>query len=94
MRINDARELAQAFKQGKFTSYGCYPLFFLTSDGETLSWEAVKENYGQIVTAIRERSNDGWRVVALDVNWENADMYCAHTNERIESAYAEPENEN
>jgi hypothetical protein len=28
-------------------------------------------------------------VEALDVNWENPDLYCDHCGARIESAYAE-----
>ena len=33
---------------------------------------------------------DGWCVVALDVNWEDPALFCAHCSSRIESAYAEP----
>lgn len=76
-------------RSGKFTSLGCYPKFWLCSDGETLSYEACLANCGRIARSIRDGSNDGWRVVACDVNWEDPDMQCAHTNERIESAYAE-----
>lgn len=94
MYITNTRELRDAFKQGKYSSVGCYPLFFLTSDGETLSWDAVRRNYRAIVSAINENLNDGWRVVAHDANWEDPEMYCADTNERIESAYAEDEAEN
>lgn len=31
----------------------------------------------------------GWAIVGCDINWEDPDMQCAHTNERIPSAYAE-----
>ena len=75
--------------RGKYTSYGCYPLFWLCSDGETLSYEVCRANAARIARSIRDGSNDGWRVVACDANWEDPAMYCAHTNERIESAYAE-----
>lgn len=91
MMIQNTRDLAEAFKQGKYTSYGCYPLFFLTSDGATLSHDAVRANYAAIVQSIRENLDDGWRVVAHDVNWEDPELYCDDTGERIESAYAEPE---
>lgn len=73
----------------KYTSVGCYPKFWLASDGETLSYEACLANAGRIARAIRDGSNDGWRVVACDVNWEDPDMRCADTDERIESASAE-----
>ncbi len=75
---------------GAYTSIGCYPLFWLCSDGETLSFEACRQNVWRIARSIRDGANDGWRVVACDVNWEDPEMFCADTNERIESAYAEP----
>ena len=79
----------QTLRGGPYTSVGSYPLFWLASDGETLSFEACKANAVRIARSIRDGSNDGWRVVACDVNWEDPDMRCAHTGERIESAYAE-----
>lgn len=72
---------------------GGYPRYFITSDGEALSYEAAREEAEQIRTAIREKSRDGWRVVAVDVNWEDPALYCCHTNDRIESAYAEDDAE-
>lgn len=90
MHIANTRELAQAFKQGRYTSRGCYPLYFVTSDGEALSHDAVRDNYRAIVQSIRGDHNDGWRVIAVDVNWEDPELFCADTGERIESAYAEP----
>jgi len=75
----------------KYTSYGCYPIFWVTADGSVLSYEACRENVWQIARAIRDNDNAQWRVTAYDANWENPELYCDHTNERIESAYAEPE---
>jgi hypothetical protein len=31
----------------------------------------------------------GWIAVRLEINYEDPDLYCAHTNERIPSAYGE-----
>jgi hypothetical protein len=43
-----------------------------------------------VVRAIgHSESFSGWRIVAYDVNWEDADLTCDHTGEKIESAYAE-----
>lgn len=67
-----------------------YPKFWLTQCGETLSYEACLQNAGCIARSIRD--GDGWRcVVACDVNWEDPDMICSYSNERIESAYADDE---
>jgi hypothetical protein len=84
------REFLESLRDGKY-AHGGYPKFWLCSDGGELSYAACKANCGRIARAIRDQDSSGWRVVACDVNWEDADMRCAHTNERIESAYAEPE---
>lgn len=89
MRITSIREFLASLRRGKYTSVGSYPVFWLASDGGTLSYEACRENVWQIARAIRGNDNGGWRVVATDVNWEDASMLCEHTGERIESAYAE-----
>jgi len=53
-----------------------------------LSFKAAQENKAEIEDAIRAQDNSGWHVVAMDINWEDAALYCAHSNDRIESAYA------
>lgn len=76
---------------------GGYPRYFLCSDGEALSYAAAQECAPLIEQAIEHRdTSGGWRVVACEVNWEDPELYCSHTNKRIESAYAEddaPENQ-
>ena len=79
--------------QGAFAWPGGYPLFFITSDGGCLSFEAAKENAELIRAAIAEKSGNGWQITNCVVNWEDAELYCDHTGQRIPSAYAEPENE-
>jgi len=81
--------LKQALRSGKYTWPGAYPLYFITSDGATLSFEAVRENLRSVIWSIKNKVNDGWRVVATEVNWEDCGLYCEHTGERIESAYSE-----
>jgi hypothetical protein len=85
------RDLIRSLRSGPYTSIGCYPLFWLTSDGGTLHHACVLENLGTIGRSTRDGAHDGWAVVACDINYEDADMYCDHCGERIESAYAEPE---
>lgn len=98
MEISTVRDLIRALRAGKYTSIGSYPTYFIARDGGALSHEAVRENLWQIARATRdylrgERSPDlrQWAIWAVEVNWENPDLYCDHTNERIESAYAEDE---
>ena len=82
-------DFRKAIRNGAHAWPGGYPLYFVTSDGEALSFEAAKTERRAILEAIRDRSNDGWRIVGLDVNWEDGALYCVHTNKRIPSAYAE-----
>jgi hypothetical protein len=90
--INNWRELIQALRRGKYTSVGSYPVFFYTSNGLTLSFDYVLEN--ALTEAKRIKDGDiGSVVVGCDVNWESVDLWCDGSNERIESAYAEPESE-
>ena len=91
MNIETTKDLRTALRNGPYASMlwpGGYPLFFITSDGGALSFDSVRENYREISQAIRSHSNCGWRVVGCDVNWEDSDLYCAHSNEKIESAHA------
>lgn len=82
-------DLVRDLRSGKYTSFGSHPTYFLTSDGEALSHEAVRENIWQVARSTRDQSRDGWAIVGFDVNWENKDLFCSYTGKRIESAYAE-----
>lgn len=73
----------------KFAWPGGYPLFLVTSDGAALCVKCGRKEWRLIASAIWGKRNDGWRVVAPDVNWENPELFCDHCSERIESAYAE-----
>ena len=66
---------------------GGYPLYFITADGAALSVKAARENFRQIVWSWLNDCNDGWLIAGYDVNWEDSDLYCDHTGEKIESAY-------
>lgn len=68
---------------------GMYPCYFITSDGGALSFRAARERRREILESIRDDSRDGWRVIGIDVNWEDSFLTCDHTGERIESAYGE-----
>jgi hypothetical protein len=83
------KDFKAALRSGPYAWPGGYPLFFLVSDGEAVSFAAARENAKQILQAIRWGSDCGWRVVGVQVNWEDQDLYCAHTGNKIESAYGE-----
>ena len=68
---------------------GGYPTYFVMSDGEALSIEAAKQERRNLLEAIRDSDDSGWRPIGLDINYEDNEMYCAHTNAKIPSAYGE-----
>ena len=80
--------LADSLVKSPYTSYGCYPLFAVTSDGAALCKSCAESERESIATTT---GSDGWNVVAVTVNWEDSSLHCDHCSERIESAYAEPE---
>lgn len=92
-QIHTTAELKSALRHGAYAWPGGYPMYFITSDGAALSFDAVRAELRQVLDSVWHRQHDGWRVVAVDTNWEDTDLYCAHTNERIPSAYADNETE-
>jgi hypothetical protein len=65
-------------------------MFAVTSDGGALCHKCCKTESSQIGKP-SGCSHDQFRIIGLDVNWEDASLYCDHCGERIESAYAESE---
>jgi len=72
------------------------------ADGEAMSFDAVKANQKLIEENMQpstpaldgpQEGDTDWQVVGYCVNWEDEDLYCAHTNERIQSAYGEGDTE-
>ena len=88
MEITTKQDFLNALETKGYSNVGCYPLAFITNDGEVLSFKSAKENADLISEAIEDGSDCGWRVVAIDVMWEG-EHYCCHSNERIETAYGE-----
>ena len=91
--IGSVSDLKAALRYGEVTWPGCYPLYFLCSDGEAMSFESVRDNLRLVMQAIHDKDNSGWRVVAVDTNWEDSELFCAHSGERIPCAYSDDEGE-
>jgi hypothetical protein len=99
VNIETISDFRAAVRHGPYAWPGGYPCYFITSDGAALSFKAAKSERRLILESIRDRSDDGWRIVALDINYEDSNLVCDHTGEKIESAYGrtnpmtyEPEN--
>lgn len=86
--INTVEEFDAVLANGAWAWPGGYPIYFLCYDGEALSFEAAEENAELVRSAIKDKDrHSGWFVVAHEINWEDTEMYCSHTNELIECAY-------
>ena len=64
----------------KYTSIGCYPIFYVDPDTSCLCADCARRG---------EAAGDP--IDGSDVNWEDPDLFCDDCGERIESAYAEEE---
>lgn len=94
--IKSVRDFLLSVKEGKYTSLGSYPKYWVIgTDGnyEVLSYEEVQRGWKRLATALRlSLKNDPATVKSLvpkfvEINWENADLYCDWSGDRIESAY-------
>lgn len=75
---------------GAYAFPGGYPRFFITNDGEALSFESATKNRKLIVNAITDNDKTGgWLVIGCDINWEDQHLFCADSNKKIESAYGD-----
>ncbi len=82
-------QLRETLRAGPYAWPGGYPLYFVADDGEALSFDSVRANIRQVLRSIRDGVNDGWRVLGVDVNYEDPALFCAHSGDRIPSAYSE-----
>lgn len=90
MDISTISDFRRAMRHGKHAWPGGYPCYFITADGAALSFEAAKSERRQIIASIAgDCRNDGWRIVAMNINWEDSELVCDHTGKPIESAYGE-----
>lgn len=91
MKYSNAKRLVQQAQQ-RYTSPGSYPLYAFMKDGEVMCCECVSDECERILSESVDKHGDhAWQIFAVDINWEDPELYCANCSERIESAYAEPE---
>lgn len=85
--IGNTLELRATLRAGPYAWPGRYQMFFIASDGEALSFDTVRKNYYQCAYSMRYGIRDGWHIVGCDINYENSELTCAHSGERIPPAY-------
>ena len=85
--IESVADLKSALRYGRFTDLGGYPLYFVTSDGAALSFKTAREEFPLLCDSIRRGLDDGWRVIAVEINYEDSALFCDHSGEIIAPAY-------
>ncbi len=88
MLIKTVADFYTALIHGPYAWPGGYPVYFVTSTGDALSYAAALANPLNVIDDIQSGFG-GWRIVGTDINWEDADLICSHTYLPIESAYAD-----
>ena len=89
-KIESVAQFKATLRAGGHTFPGCYPLFLITADGESLSFNGARKRLRDIIEAIRQDdTRSGFRVAACAVNYEDAELLCCETGQPIESAYGE-----
>jgi hypothetical protein len=87
--IKTVADYKATLRAGRFAWPGGYPLYMICHDGESLCFACARKEARNIMPAIYDKDRSGWQVVACDVNYEGNEMFCAHCNAQIESAYGE-----
>lgn len=87
-RISKARHVAATLRAGCVTWPGCYPLYFITCDGEAMCFDCVRKEFRRIVADFLT-GDSGWKIAACEMNEENQDLFCCHCNEQIPSAWGD-----
>jgi len=89
--ICNTADLRATLRNGDYAWPGGYPLYFVMMDGEAMSFAAVRANLRDVLGAIHypKRFERSWRPNVVSINWEDGDLRCAHSGERIPSAYAD-----
>ena len=77
--------LADQTAESPYSFPGGYPKFALTSDGACLCPVCCKTERNLIGTTT---GTDGWKVVAVELNYEDDGLFCDHCSSKIEAAYA------
>lgn len=70
----------------KYTDLGGYPMFYVTKDNGVLCPNCANKNL-----KLTLGDDPQWKIVAAAINYKDPDLYCDNCSGRIESAYAEPE---
>ncbi len=85
--IRTVAEFKATLRAGAYAWPGGYPRYLICSDGGALCFDCGHKEARNVMESIDRKAGDGWRVVACDINYEDADLHCEHCSKSIEAAY-------
>lgn len=80
--IGTVADFKASLRAGAYAWPGGYALYFITSDGAALSYHSARREARLIIGSIRDRCDDGWRVVGMEsmANWDDDEPpICDHS---------------
>lgn len=87
-RITNSLQLRATIRNGQYAWPGGYPLYLICADSEALCFDCAKTEYKSLARGMRDHDKQ-WTVLGCEINYEDNDLFCAHCNQQIESAYGE-----
>ena len=88
-RINSLSQVKATIRAGSVTWPGCYPLYFITSDGAALCFDCARKEFRQVAYDYLNNCRTGWRIEGCQINYEENNLTCDHCSQQIESAHGE-----
>ena len=87
--IKTVDDFRKALSDGQYAWPGGYPRYFIMKDNEAMSFDSCEKEQKRIESAMADETScdDEWIPVAVDINWEDDYLFCAHSGEKIECAY-------
>ena len=90
MKIKNTSELKNALRNGPYAWPGGYRTFFLAADCQPLCRDCVRDNFRLVLQEMEHPTwRPQWRVIGVDINYEDQHCHCANCGEHIEPAYGE-----
>lgn len=88
--VPDVQEAIQKIKESgeefpALTFPGAYPIYYITKDNGVLCSKCCNENRDAALDF--ENNDGGFSVVAMEINYEDPNLFCWHCNGRVEAAY-------
>jgi hypothetical protein len=88
--IRNLSDLKAVLRAGRYTDLGGYPLYFILEDGESASFEGVRQDWKRVVSDMIDGYGQ-FRVIGSEVYYEGPPMFCSISGKEIESAYGDPD---